>query len=434
MKESKLTRNPYLLFSPFLLFYIIWVLIFQVNILTGDEYRYVYFADNLLNGFYSPPAPYVDIPNGPGYPIILIPFRLLHLPLVSMKLMNALFHYLAVVFLFKSLTKVVSFRKALIFSLFLGCYYIAFKFMTFILTEIFTFFLISLLAYLLVQAFNSGKTRKYVVLSGFIMGFIALTKVIFGYVLLCMLLGTLVLWIINRNLNHKKGLVIILIAFATTLPYLIYTYNLTGRAFYWTSVGGNNLYWLTSPHKNEYGNWYSDIRTGADSASQVHEDLEFFTPGGIDSMEQHHRADYIEINKYTGVERDDAYKKLTIRNIKAHPVKYLENCMSNIGRMLFDYPISFFPQTPGLLLRLPPNGMIALLALFCLVPTVLNWRRIVYPLRYIFLFALLYFGGNVLGSADIRMSILIAPMLLLWIAYIVQKTVKIQLHFNGNQK
>jgi hypothetical protein len=98
-----------------------------------------------------------------------------------------------------------------------------------------------------------------------------------------MLAGSLFLWILHRNLNHKKGFVIILIAFAITLPWLIYTYDLTGRIFYWTSVGGNNLYWLTSPHKNEYGNWYSDIRTDKDAASQVHEDLKYFVPGGIDS-------------------------------------------------------------------------------------------------------------------------------------------------------
>ena len=427
-------RNPYLLFSPFLLLYVIVILILQVNVLTGDEFRYVYFADNMLHGFYSPPAPYVDIPNGPGYPILLVPFRLLHLPLLSMKLINALFQYLAVVFLFKSLIQVVSFRKALIFSLFLGCYYITFRVMSIIYTEIFALFLISLLAYLLMRAFNSEKTRKYVVLSGLVMGYIALTKVIFGYVLLCMLIGTLLLWILNRNLNYKKGLVIILIAFATTSPWLIYTYSLTGRTFYWTSVGGNNLYWLSSPYQNEYGNWYSDIRTGGDSSTQVHEDLKFFVPGGIDSLEQHHWADYMEINKYYGVERDDAYKRFTIRNIKSHPAKYIQNCVSNVGRMLFDYPYSFFPQTPGLLLRLPPNGIIALLALFCLVPTFLNWRKIIYPLRYIFLFASLYFGGNILGSADIRMFILICPMVLLWIAYIMQKTVKIQMRFNTNQK
>jgi 4-amino-4-deoxy-L-arabinose transferase-like glycosyltransferase len=429
MGNIKLPRNPYLLFSPFLLLYIIVILILQVNTLSGDEFRYVYFADNMLHGFYSPPPPYVDIPNGPGYPILLMPFRLLHLPLLSMKLMNALFHYLAVVFLFKSLIQIVSFRKALIFSLFLGCYYITFRVMSIIYTEMFAFFLVSLLAYLLIRAFSSEKTRKYVVLSGLVMGYIALTKVIFGYVLLCMLPGCLLLWLSYRSLNHKKGLVIILIAFATTLPWLIYTFKLTGRVFYWTSVGGNNLYWLTAPDHNEYGNWYSDIRTGKDADSQVHEDLKLFVPGGIDSMEAHHRADYLEINKYTGVERDDIYKKLTIRNIKAHPVKYLQNCVSNVGRMLFDYPYSFFPQKPGLLLRLPPNGIIALLGLFCLIPTIFNWRKIIYPVRYMLFFALLYLGGNVLGAADIRMFILIAPMLLLWIAYIIQKTVKVDLFF-----
>ena len=392
MRKINIIGNPYLLFSPFLLFYIMWVLIFQVNLLSGDEYRYVYFADNLLHGFYSPPAPYVDIPNGPGYPIILMPFRLFRLPILCMKLMNAIFLYLAVVFLFKSLIQVVSFRKALIFSLFLGCYYISFKLMPLIYTEIFTLFLISLLAYLIMRAFDPGKTTKYVLLSGFVMGYIALTKVIFGYVLLCMLIGTLLLWILRRNLDHKKGLIIILMAFATTLPWLIYTYHLTGRVFCWTSVGGNNLYWLSSPYKNEYGNWYSDIRTGSDSATQVHEDLKFFVPGGIDSLELHHKDDYTEINKYSGVERDDVYKWLTIKNIKSHPGKYLQNCVSNVGRMLFDYSVFLFPSNARSFIKAPaectycPAGIALFSAnVFELAKDYLSPAVYVFICRFIFL-------------------------------------------------
>jgi hypothetical protein len=35
------------------------------------------------------------------------------------------------------------------------------------------------------------------------------------------------------------------------------------------------------------------------------------------------------------------------------------------------------------------------------------------------------------GAADIRMFMLIAPMLLLWIGYIIQKTVKIDMFFKS---
>jgi energy-converting hydrogenase Eha subunit H len=45
-------------------------------------------------------------------------------------------------------------------------------------------------------------------------------------------------------------------------------------------------------------------------------------------------------------------------------------------------------------------------------------------------FAVIYLGGSVLGSAEIRMFSVIAPVILLWIAYIIQKSVYINLDFN----
>jgi hypothetical protein len=93
----------------------------------GDQPRYLMYADNLLHGFYSPPE--LDLRNGPGYPIVLIPFVAFHMPFISMKILNAFFHYLSIVFLFKALQQVVSNRKAFFISLFWACYYIGYQYM-----------------------------------------------------------------------------------------------------------------------------------------------------------------------------------------------------------------------------------------------------------------------------------------------------------------
>jgi hypothetical protein len=160
-----------------------------------------------------------------------------------------------------------------------------------------------------------------------------------------------------------------------------------------------------------------------------------FVPGAEDSLRLHHQEDFNETYKYEGVELDDAFKKLAYRNIKSHPLKYLQNCVSNVGRMLFGSPNSYMIQKPGDLVRLPLNGIIAVLSLFCLLPTLKNWRKIDYSIRYLLFFAVIYLGGSVLGSAEIRMFSVIAPVILLWIAYIIQKSVHINLDFNkGNMK
>ena len=154
-------------------------------------------------------------------------------------------------------------------------------------------------------------------------------------------------------------------------------------------------------------------------------------PGIDDSIKLHHQKDFDEILKYstTGAERDDAFKRIAIRNIKANPLDYVKNCFSNIGRILFNYPYSYTAQRPSTLLRFPLNGIIAVLMLFCIIPTFLNWKKIIYPVRFMLFFIFLYLGGSILGSAEIRMFTTIVPMLLFWIAFILINTVKINLKF-----
>lgn len=450
MKNIRLTRNPFLLFSPFLLFYLIVVLVLQNNVFWGDEMSYYNQAQNLLHGFYSPPAPDIHLRNGPGYPILILPFVALHIPLVYIKLLNAFFLYLSVVFLYKTLVEIVSAKSSLIACLFWGCYYNALDFISLLYSEVFTIFLVSILVYSLIKAFKPGETKwakKYIYSSGFIFGYIILTKVIFGYVLLLMILGSGLLWLINRHVpNYKKGFVILLVAFTTVMPYLSYTYFLTGRLFYWSTTGGNNLYWMTGLAEDEYGSWFPDPATdgytgtplvsGKDSKQQGGmlnlKNRTVYTPGAEDSIKLHHQKYFVEINKFKGVERDDAYKKVVMENIKSHPGKFVKNCISNIGRMLFNYPYSYTPQKPGTLFRLPLNGIIIILMLFCLLPTFLNWRKIIYPVKFMMFIALLYLGGSIFGSAEIRMFTIIVPILLVWIAFVIQRSMKINLIFNEN--
>ena len=189
--NNGITKNPFLLFSPFLLLYIGFVLLVYNNTLWGDELRHYRSAQNLLNGFYSPPAPDINLETGPGYPLLILPFLALDIPLFWMKILNAIFQYLSIICLFKSLQYIVSFKTAVIFSLFWGCYYNFFDFMALISAESLTIFLSSLLLFFLLKAFNNKElknARKYFYLAGITLGCLALTKVIFGYIIVFMLI------------------------------------------------------------------------------------------------------------------------------------------------------------------------------------------------------------------------------------------------------
>jgi 4-amino-4-deoxy-L-arabinose transferase-like glycosyltransferase len=442
IKIIKTSRNPFILFLPFLILYVTFILIFATNERNGDEGRYLMYAQNLTQGFYSPPPPAIDLGNGPGYPLLLAPFVALNLPLIFLKLLNAIFYYLSTVFLFKSLQQIVWFRFAIVFSLIWALYPTFYELMFYTLSDVFAASLIPLLLFTTIKAFkidNSNEVRKYIFIAGFTFGYLALTKPIFGYVLMFMFAGILLLLIINRrNLNYKKSFGILIIALVTTLPYLIYTHHLSGKIFYWSSFGGNNLYWMSSPYEGEYGDWMGFPVSPNDKN---------IIPGGRELITLRHQKDFdeilkndkvqkanirngiIEYNLTKGITQDDLLKKIAINNIKKYPIKYVENCISNIGRIFFNFPYSYKSQKAHTLLRLPVNGVLLVLSLFCMIPTFKNWGKIIYPIKFLLFFALLYFGGSVLGSAEIRMFIMVVPILLMWIAYILSKSVRLKIHW-----
>jgi hypothetical protein len=420
MRNLKFTRNPYLLFFPFLLLFFVIVLFVHTDKLEGDESGYLLFAQNLLHGFYSPPAPGINLWWGPGYPLLLVPFQALHLPLISITLMNAVFQYLSVVFLFKAMLCFVEFRKALFFSLFWAFCFSSYHFMSLILTEPLIIFLISLLVLSIVRAFN-GPINKFVFLSGFILGYIALTKVIFGYVLLFLLLWNVLLLIKNRKENdYKKTALILLIAFITVMPYLLYTYNLTGRFYYWGNSGGMSLYWMSNPCENEYGSWINE-KLNQNKKNEVAE-------CAIPLLKMNHQKDIDEVSKYKGVQKDDAYKRIAIQNIKKYPVKYGKNVLANISCLMFDFPQTYTYQRP--LLKIWYFSILYTLMLISFVLTIFNWRKIPFYIKFIVVFAFIYLGGSSMVSGASRQFIIIVPALLIWIAYVFDKSILVKIRFD----
>ncbi|NVO20135.1 MAG: glycosyltransferase family 39 protein [Bacteroidetes bacterium] len=426
MKNIKLPKNPFLLFLPFLVPFVLYVIYYPTDGVSADQGRYMGFAHNLVNGFYSPPAPDIDLTNGPGYPLFLAPFVGMNFPLITLTLMNALFYYLSIVFLFKSLLFVVNDKFARFFSLFWALYYMGYQSIPFIHTETFTYLLVSLSIFTTLKAFDAEKGKqewKYLVLSGLLIGYLALTKMIFGYVLFVLLLGYALIWLFRlKSVSSRKITLIISFSLITTLPYLFYTYHLTGRLYYW-GMGNDALYWMSSPYHDEYGDWKKDLEMNPDIASN-------YNIQGSDSiLKLHHQKDFELLKNLKGIERDDEFKRLAINNIKAYPLHYAENIVYNAGRLVFQYPFSHAVQRPKILLVFPINGILFTLILFCIFPTLFNWKKIPAPVRFLLLIVIIYLGGSLMVSTYARMFTIIVPVLLLWIAFILQHSISVHLKF-----
>jgi 4-amino-4-deoxy-L-arabinose transferase-like glycosyltransferase len=399
---------------------VVLVLIYHQDKMEGDESRYVMFAKNIIAGFYSSPAPNINLWNGPGYPIIIIPFLLFHLPLISITFLNAILQYLSIVFLYKSFITIVPKKVAFVFSLFWGLCFSAYMYISLILTEVFTSFLISLLLYFIAKAFN-GKNSKYVILAGFILGYIALTKIIFGYVLILIFFSLLAFYIFDKkDVKLRKSILILIVAFITVSPYLIYTKNLTGKYYYWGNSGGMSLYWMSTPISTEYGDWNNELFTANISDKDISRN--------ISSFKQSHQKEIDEISKFVGVEKDEAYKKMAFRNIKSNPVKYVKNIIANISRAFFGFPVSYTYQYP--ILRVFFFAIIFTFIMFSTLITFINWNKIEFDVKFVFIFLFFYFSLSMLVSMDNRQLIVVLPGIMFWIGNILNESIFIKFIFD----
>ncbi|HEY0434244.1 MAG TPA: hypothetical protein VGC95_10255, partial [Chitinophagaceae bacterium] len=58
-------------------------------------------------------------------------------------------------------------------------------------------------------------------------------------------------------------------------------------------------------------------------------------------------------------------------------------------------------------------------------------RKVDYAIRFLLFYAAVYFGGSIFGSAESRMFAMIAPAVLIWVAYIIQRAIKFRWNFEG---
>lgn len=409
--RKKYFEQPFLSLLPFLLVYALIVIFQNSDSLMGDESRYFAFANNLLNGFYSPPPPDINLWNGPGFPLYLIPFVALKLPLIVIRLFNALLYYAVLLLFNKTLSIFLDLKRSFLFTSLFACYYMPYKSLPFILSETLTILLIAAITLLATRYFSQEikhRNTKNTVFLAMVLAFLALTKVLFGMVYLFAGILFLLLFLLTKNRSYRSSSVLLFCALSFCLPYLIYTYSLTGKVFYWSNAGGMSAYWMSNPIPGEYGEWHNDSLSSPPMA-----------PESLQKLRINHEADYKEIYSYKGVKRDDAFKEFAFRNIKEQPMKFFQNWIANWSRMFFNYPVSYIPLRIGTIGNMLANIPVLILLAFSTVLTWRNKQRFPFGISFLLYLSGVYLMISSLLSAYDRMFYVLAPALGLWIIYSV---------------
>jgi len=412
VKESFLKLPVFWKLFPLFIIYMIISLVLGHREPVGDENRYLFFANNLLNGFYSPAPPEISLWNGPGYPLVVAGALFLGANKVMLSVLNAFLLFGSLLFIHKSVCLITTQKKAFIYTVIAGLYLPIWFYIPLVLTEILTWFLISVISFLFLKtgAEKNVFSLKTLLLAATI-ALLILTKVIFAYAVVVLLTVSLGL-IFNRRLNEysKKIVFVSATSLIFCLPYLFYTHSLTGELFYWSNSGSMSLYTMSSPDKSDFGDW-----KGA----------------RVLKLKPYHKEFMDSVLVLTPLERDEAYMEKAVQNIKENPGKYVLNWVANVNRMLFSFPLEdqSVMRTYYSIFKLLPQAAVVILTLLTLSAGLIKWRQIPGEILLLLLFILIYLGGSSLLSAVERMFYITIPVWTIYIAYIFEKIIDVNISF-----
>ena len=414
------------LLSPLLLVYFFILYLKFTPGFFNDEMRYWGYALYMLEGQYAMPTD-TFLWNGPGIPIILLPFAAFDLPVWTPRLMNAFFVFGGICFFYKTAILYLSKLKSLLLTICLGLYFpFLWTVFSYYYSEPLCFFLVAFASYQFIRLIqNPLLGKKRLIYGGVPLGYLALTKVIFGYVLAVAFFIGFISWLLEKRLIYKKGVLMVGLAILFCLPYLSYTYKKTGKIFYWGNAGGMQLYWMSSPYENELGDWHP--LPGNWNPFPSSSDLTFFGGG-----RQFYKKNHLEIANILvalpPVKRDEYLKQKALDNIKKHPLKYMSNWCNNIGRLFFGIPFSQRPFSWKTLVLYSPNFLLLALMLISGWKYIFRFQKMPSELNGIFLFTVAYLGASSLLSAYPRFLFVVLPILFLWVGIMSSISPKNQIY------
>ncbi|HSZ32239.1 MAG TPA: hypothetical protein VK772_02960, partial [Puia sp.] len=132
-----------------------------------------------------------------------------------------------------------------------------------------------------------------------------------------------------------------------------------------------------------------------------------------------------------GVAKDDAFKRKAIENIKKNPGKFLHNCISNFGRLIFNVPYTRKFQDPSMLVRIMFNSVVFTFIMITSLITIFRWKKIIPLIRFLIIFLLAYLAASLIVSAYSRMFYVVVPVIFIWMAYIFYNFIQISFRQTG---
>jgi 4-amino-4-deoxy-L-arabinose transferase-like glycosyltransferase len=378
--------------------------------LIWDEGRYLQYAKRLVQGFYVP-AGNPDFINGPGYPILLMPFIADGSTLLMARLLNAFFMAGAVWFVWLTMRRYATPRWAAAGAWITGLHPTLVWMSFAIMTEPLSMFCLTGFMWAFTHALRGERGWHWIASAAGFLGWLTLTRVIFGHVMMASLVMCSALLLIREwRPQLKRALLVLAGGFMLCVPWLVHTWQKTGQILCWSTTSGELLYWMCSHREGENGHWfnYKDAMT-------------------LPALAPHHGDFFEETLKLPVPEREAAFKAAAMTSLKANPKQFAYNWACNLSRLAFGFPRSHLPEELRSVVLIAINGPIIAAATLLGLLGLWRWRSLPVEIWLLMGFSAIYLGGSSLAPALPRYFVIVLPILLLGVAAVWSRHVRISL-------
>jgi hypothetical protein len=371
----------------------------------GDEGPFLRYASRILAGGYALPSthdPTRFLWHGPGLPALIAPLLAIHASLGVIRMLGPALLFAAVLGFHGVLSLRCSPRRALLGAWALGLYAPAWSVLGSAHKEP--------LAMLLVVV-AMGGTLSYLrrggagslAIGGLALTALAMTRLEFGWVILALLAVAAAAAVVRPGAGYGRLAAVCAVAALGCVPWLVYTYDLTGRVLYWGDAGGLSLFWMSSPAPDQLGQWHSWRSTLTQASLAAYRPL------------------FQRLTPLDPLQKDLALQHLAWVQATGRPVKFAVNLGANVARMWAGMPFSF-RLAPAILAGLWASNLALLAALGRTARRAVRLRRARRAARRadpaargFAAFAAVGLAVHLLPSAEPRMMLPVVPVLI-WLA------------------
>jgi hypothetical protein len=334
---------------PLLVVLLVASVILDPGRVTGDEGPLIDAAHRLLQGRYAVPGTMDGTKflwHGPGLPAVLAPLVALGVPLAGLRFTSPLLMFAAALLFYRMLRLRLSRRGALIGAYALGLYAPGYYVIGTVAKEPLAL-LFSITTLDASARYMRWGRRRHAAIAGLSLAALAMTRLEYGWVIILALGGGLVWWLLagvrrrgvqGRTRTARRWALICAVAMLGCVPWLVYTYRITGRPFYWGNSGGLSLYWMSSPSPSQLGEWHGPHTVLSNPALAGYRPF-FHYLATLRPLQRDLKLDHVAVTQALG-----------------HPGKYALNLVANLGRMFVGFPFGFVLPTAVIVGLIAING------------------------------------------------------------------------------